>query len=207
MEQANHVEERDIRAPDSKGTKPVTVAAEEMTMPAHAHALQQETYEASDAGAVAQVHDFLAARAAAGGDAIEARYFLAGAEAGDHVELPAEVHRVLLQVVEAMQLGLAVTVSPQSRTLTTQQVAELLNVSRPTVVKMLDRGDIPFEKISTHRRIKLADALAYRERRRAEQYEALAALYSTEYDEADDVDATLADLRLARRQLRAGRRD
>ncbi|MBT1608351.1 MULTISPECIES: helix-turn-helix domain-containing protein [Curtobacterium] len=176
-------------------------------MPAQVHALQQETYEASDAGAVAQVHDFLAAHAEAGRDEIEARYFLAGAEAGDHVELPAEVHRVLLQVIEAMQRGLAVTISPQSRTLTTQQVAELLNVSRPTVVKMLDRGDIPFEKVNTHRRIKLADALAYRTRRRDEQYEALSALYSTEYDEGDDVDTTLADLRLTRKQLRAGQRE
>lgn len=168
--------------------------------------LQQETYDASDAGAVAKVHDFFVAHASTNRGEIQPRYFLAGAEVGDHVELPAEVHRVLLQVIEAMQRGLAVTISPQSRTLTTQQVAELLNVSRPTVVKMLDRGDIPFEKINTHRRIKLADALAYRAERRAEQYEALSALYSTEYDEDDDVEETLASLRNARKAVAARRR-
>lgn len=175
-------------------------------MPTRTEALQQETYEASDAGAVAEVHDFLTAHASSGRGDIAPRYFLAGAEAGDHVELPEEVHRVLLQVIEAMQHGLAVTISPQSRTMTTQQVAELLNVSRPTVVKMLDRGDIPFEKVNTHRRIKLADALAYRERRKAEQYEALAAMYSTEYDEVDDIEATQADLRRARREVGTQRR-
>lgn len=60
------------------------------------------------------------------------RYFLAGSSPADRVELPAEVYRVLRQVVEALRQGLAVTVAPLARTLTTQQAADLLGVSQPT---------------------------------------------------------------------------
>ncbi|MFL6055026.1 MAG: helix-turn-helix domain-containing protein [Actinoallomurus sp.] len=81
---------------------------------------------------------------------------------GDQIELPAEVYRVLRHVIEALQQGLAVTVAPLTQTLTTQQAADLLGVSRPTLVKLLDEGKIPFDRAGTHRRILLRDLLAYR---------------------------------------------
>ncbi len=171
-----------------------------------AAALAQETYEPSESSnaEIARVHDFLAAHAGAGRGDIEPHYFLSGAEVGDQVEIPAAVHGVLLQVVEAMRLGLAVTVTPpQNRTLTTQQAADLLQLSRPTVIRLLDSSEIPFERIGTHRRINLQDVLVYRERRRARQYELLAELDAR--DDDADLNQTLAELKIARKEL-AGRR-
>lgn|SRR5690554_4823862 len=165
-----------------------------------------ETYLPQTCGSqVAQVYDFLEAHERAGRDRPAARYFLAGSSPGDRVELPAEVYRVLLQVVEALRQGFAVTVAPLAQTLTTQQAADLLAVSRPTVIKLLDEGKIPFERIGTHRRILLRDLLAYRDMRRAEQY---AALESTAVDisDEDDLDTTLEQLRKARRAVAARRR-
>ena len=71
------------------------------------------------------------------------RYFLSGADSGDQVDVPAEVHQVLHQVVEAMQQGLAVTVVPQTMVLTTQQAADLLGASRPTLIKLLGENRYP----------------------------------------------------------------
>lgn len=133
------------------------------------------------------------------------RYLLAGATAGDQVELPEEIYGVLRQVVEAMQRGLSVTISPVSQTLTTQQAADLLNVSRPTLVKILTEGALPFERVGTHRRIKLADLLAFREDRRRAQYATLEAL-SADVDEQASMDEVLERLREARRAVAARRR-
>ncbi|NTW41621.1 MAG: excisionase family DNA-binding protein [Cellulomonadaceae bacterium] len=88
---------------------------------------------------------------------------------GSEVELPVEVHDVLVQVLEAMQRGQAIMVAPISTRLTTSQAADLLGVSRPTLVKLLENHEIPFEKATRHRRVRLDDLLAYRERRRVER--------------------------------------
>jgi len=124
------------------------------------------------------------------------RYYLVGADPDDRTEVPAPVYQLLQQVVGAMRLGQAVTIQPQSRVLTTQQAADLLGISRPTLVKLLDAGEIPFERVGTaHRRVALGDVLAYAERRRQEQYEAIAA---TGVEDDEDLDEVLADLRAAR---------
>lgn len=169
-------------------------------------ALRQETYLPEASGQVAQIHDFLEAHERAGRDAPEPRYFLAGAALGDRVELPAEIYRALRQVVEALQQGLAVTVAPHTMTLTTQQAADLLGVSRPTVIKLLDESKIPFGRTGTHRRILLRDLLAYREHRRAEQYATLEAT-NVSLDDEDDLETTLQHLREARRTVAAKRRE
>lgn len=134
------------------------------------------------------------------------RYFLSGADPNDQVEIPAEIHQVLHQVVEAMQQGLAVTVVPQTMVLTTQQAADLLGVSRPTLIKLLDSDQIPYERIGTHRRIQLRDLLAYREQRRAAQYAALE-VTSSPIDDEDDAATVLADLREARKVIAQRRRE
>ena len=136
---------------------------------------------------------------------IEAYNLPQGATAGDQVELPEEIYLVLRQAVEAMQRGLSVTISPQSRTLTTQQAADLLNVSRPTVIKILDKGKLAFERVGTHRKIRLADLLEFREERRREQYAALDAM-SVDLDDETPLDEVLDGLRDARRAIAAQRR-
>ena len=166
-------------------------------------AVIEETYLPSRGDQLAPVLDFLTAHEAAGRALPEPRYFLAGARPGDQVELPEEVYLALRKIVDAMQSGLAVSVVPQATRLTTQQEADLLNVSRPTVVKLLDEGEIPFEKAGTHRRVILADLLAYRERRRARQYDMLAATRDT-LDE-DNIEQTLEDLKAARKAVAAKR--
>lgn len=82
---------------------------------------------------------------------------------GRSTPLPHEVYEVLRDVVEAMSRGQAITVAPHDQTLTTQQAADLLGISRPTLVKLLERGDIPFTQPGRHRRVRLADALSYRQ--------------------------------------------
>ncbi|MEO3742272.1 helix-turn-helix domain-containing protein [Plantactinospora sp. B5E13] len=168
-------------------------------------ALKEETYLPEADRQLAEVYDFLKAHERAGLGPVAPRYFLAGATPGDRVELPAEIYGALRQVVEALQQGYAVTVAPRTHTLTTQQAADLLGVSRPTVVKLLDEGKIPFERVGTHRRVLLPDLLAYRERRRAEQYAALEST-SVSIDDEEDLDASLRRLRETRRVVARRRR-
>jgi excisionase family DNA binding protein len=167
--------------------------------------LREETYLPSAERQMAQLHDFIEAHEKAGRGRPEPRYFLAGASPGDQVELPVEVYGVLRQVVEALRQGLAVTVAPRTLTLTTQQAADLLGISRPTVIRLLDEGRVPFERIGTHRRVLLKDVLAYRESRRAEQYAALEAS-SVSIDDEEDLEAMLRQMREARRVVARRRR-
>lgn len=83
---------------------------------------------------------------------------------GAHLELPPEVFEVLRQVVLAMSQGLAITVAPLHTVLTTSEAAHLLGISRPTLVHLLEAGEIPYEQPNRHRRVKLADVLAYQDR-------------------------------------------
>ena len=87
---------------------------------------------------------------------------------GQSVELPEQMFEVLLQVAAAMKAGLAVTVAPHHLTLSTQEAADLLRVSRTTLVRLLEAGVIPFEKPSRHRKVRLDDLLEYRRRQRSQ---------------------------------------
>ena len=89
------------------------------------------------------------------------------------VELTPGMADVLVRVAQAMQQGLAVTVAPQTTRLTTQEAADMLGISRSTLVRMLEAGEIPFQKIRRHRRLYLSDVLEYRERQRRASDEAL----------------------------------
>ena len=92
---------------------------------------------------------------------------------GEQIPLPAEVYRVLRRVIEVMRQGKATLVAPVGLRLTTQEAADLLGVSRPTLVKLLEDGAIPFEKPNRHRRVRLQDCLDFQARRRDEQRAAM----------------------------------
>ena len=81
------------------------------------------------------------------------------------VELPESVIEVLRQAVGYMLQGKAVTLTSVHRNLTTQEAADLLGVSRPFLVELLAKKEIPFHLVGTHRRIYLEDLLRFRERR------------------------------------------
>jgi len=115
------------------------------------------------------------------------------------------VYEVLRAVVGAMQQGLAVTVAPQTQALTSQQAADLLGVSRPTLIKVLDEGRLPFERVGAHRRILLRDVLTFLGQRRAAQYAALEAT-DVSIDEEDDLESVLRNVREARHVVAQRRR-
>jgi excisionase family DNA binding protein len=92
---------------------------------------------------------------------------------GEQLVMPAQIFEVLRGVVQAMAEGQAVMIAPVHQRLTTQEAADLLGISRPTLVKLLEDGEIPFEQPGRHRRVLLRDVLAYRERRSTERRAAL----------------------------------
>jgi excisionase family DNA binding protein len=84
---------------------------------------------------------------------------------GESIAIPESVFRVLERVAEVMARGDSITVVPVGRELTTQQAADLLNVSRQYVVRLLDEGRIPYGKTGKHRRLRIEDVLAFKETR------------------------------------------
>ena len=92
---------------------------------------------------------------------------------GTTVRLPKVAVDGLIEMLDAVAHGEDATVVRTPREVTTQQAATVLNVSRPTVVKLIDEGTVPARKVGSHRRILLTDLLAYRDKVVAERRAAL----------------------------------
>lgn len=90
--------------------------------------------------------------------------------------LPTSALRLLVDILGELAIGNAVKVVPVHAELTSQEAADLLNVSRPHLVKMLEEGAIPFTKTGRHRRIRFSDLMAFKQRRDEESQEAMEAL-------------------------------
>ncbi len=168
--------------------------------------LAQHTYLPDETAAeIGDVLSFLAAHEDRHGARPVPSYALVGADEQDRIELPAAVHQMLRQIVEALQAGRAVTVSPRSKMLTTQQAADLLGISRPTVVRLMDSGELPGERPGTRRQLRLEDVLEYRAERRERQYEALMST-ADDLEPEDDPQAVLDELKDARKAVARKRR-
>lgn len=89
------------------------------------------------------------------------------------LELPISVVTLLNRILAEMADGNAVTLVPVHAELTTSQAANLLNISRPHLIKLLESGVITFTKVGSHRRVRAEDVLRYREERLAKRREAL----------------------------------
>tara|TARA_B100000678_G_scaffold263099_1_gene245725 strand:- start:1260 stop:1706 length:447 start_codon:yes stop_codon:yes gene_type:complete len=99
-------------------------------------------------------------------------------ESGTEIEVPAFIFRLFLRLLKETAKGNAVTVLPVHSELTTQQAAEILNVSRPYVVKLLEGGEIPFHKRGRHRRIRFDDLMDYKRKDDLERERALEEMVS-----------------------------
>jgi len=126
--------------------------------------------------------------------------FLLGPD-GKRIPLPPEVHRVLRQVVEVMRQGRAILVAPQDLLLTTQEAADFLGISRPTLVKLLESGAIAFEKPNRHRRVRLQDLVDFQHKRRTDRRAVLDQL-TEEASEMGLYDDTQSDYARALRKAR-----
>jgi excisionase family DNA binding protein len=80
------------------------------------------------------------------------------------IELPAGAVALLMDILEAMAAGRGVTIVPENAELTTVEAAAMLNISRPFLIQLLEKGVIPHRKVGKHRRIRVEDVMAYKER-------------------------------------------
>ena len=95
---------------------------------------------------------------------------------GTDLQLPKLVTPLLIKILTEMAQGNTVTLIPLHAELTTQEAANLLNVSRPFLNKMLDRGELKCHKVGTHRRVKFSDLEEYRLKREQDRDAAMEAL-------------------------------
>ena len=92
---------------------------------------------------------------------------------GEEILIPESVYNLLGQVVRAMASGQAVSIVTHNRELTVHQAADLLNVSRSFIVKLLDEGAIPYIEVGSRRRILFQDLMTYKQQRKVQRRQLL----------------------------------
>ncbi|MCC0808083.1 helix-turn-helix domain-containing protein [Methylobacterium sp. W2] len=143
-----------------------------MTMPALAQGLGSRLPSADEKAIANQLRQVIAAHAAG-----DAKLFALDEEKRQtEITLGPAVSDLLMKVLRHIGSGDAVTLVPVSQMLTTQQAADILNVSRPFLIALLDRREIPHTLVGRHRRIKADDLFAYKEQRAVTRSAALAEL-------------------------------
>ncbi len=92
------------------------------------------------------------------------KYFIYDSLKEESIELPTSAVVILSDILSHMSRGHGITVFPRLAELTTMEAADILNVSRPYVIKLLDEGAIPYRLVGKHRRIPLAAVINYKNR-------------------------------------------
>lgn len=92
---------------------------------------------------------------------------------GEEILIPESVYNLLGQIVRAMASGQAVSIVTHNRELTVHQAADLLNVSRSFIVKLLDEGAIPYIEVGSRRRILFQDLMTYKQQRKVQRRQLL----------------------------------
>jgi excisionase family DNA binding protein len=98
------------------------------------------------------------------------------------VVLPAAAVRLLGALLTELAKGNAVTLMPHHAELTTQEAADLLNVSRPFLIGLIETGQLPHHKVGTHRRVRFSDLMTFKRLRDAESETALSELAALSQD-------------------------
>lgn len=144
-----------------------------MTMPAYAHELGGRLPSEGERAAANQLRTLLAAQAA--GD-MKLRVLDEDTRQPTEVTLTPGLSSLLMELLRHVGRGDAVTLVPVSQMLTTQQAADILNVSRPFLIALLEKGEIAFTTVGRHRRIKAENLFDYKRQRDEQRGEALSAL-------------------------------
>lgn len=142
-------------------------------MPRNAATVDRRTYLPE--GHEAEILDFVSALERTGGSAPAVRPALVDAD-GARTEIPEAMVEILRQVAQTLGRGMGVSVAPMNAMLTTQEAADYLGVSRPTLVRILERGEIPMERPGRHRYVRLHDLVKYQEDTRGKRREVLDAM-------------------------------
>ncbi len=100
------------------------------------------------------------------------------------VKIAPAIGAAMIELLGHYARGDMVTLVPVGTSLTTQQAADMLNMSRPHLTKLLKRNEIPFTQVGSHRRVKYVDLMAYKAEKEREKDEALSRLIALgqEYD-------------------------
>lgn len=143
-----------------------------MTMPAFAEELGSRLPSANEKAAANQLRQILAAQAS--GDAT--LRVLDDEKKPTEVTITPGLSRLLMELLRHVGRGDAVTLVPVSQMLTTQQAADILNVSRPFLISLLEKGEIKFDTVGRHRRVKAVDLFEYKRARDDKRAKALSSL-------------------------------
>jgi excisionase family DNA binding protein len=158
----------------------------------------------TDADDLAKVRSFIEAHEARYGSSPAPVFFLSGSGEHDRVELTEQLHAILKQVVQALSHGQSISILTRDQEISTQQAAEILGLSRPTVVKLIEAGELSAHVPgAVRRKLRLADVLAYREELRTRRNRFITES-SAEYD---SVDAGEVDAREVAELLQQARRE
>lgn len=144
-----------------------------MTLPAHAEPFGGRMPSADDRQMANQLRRILAAQKA-GEAALRLR--APGDPSPVDVTLTPAMSDLFLELLRHVGSGHAVTLVPIQELLTTQQAADLLNVSRPHLIKLLGQGAMPYSLVGRHRRVRAQDVFDYKAKRDEERTQALDAL-------------------------------